>query len=310
MISAHAITKKYGEFTALDSVSFTIQRGEVVGLLGPNGAGKSTLMRILTCFMPPTSGYCTIGQDTNDGNSLKIRRRIGYLPENTPLYPDMTILEYLHFIADMHDLNPTRKVENLRRVMEVCSLKERMHQSIGELSRGFKQRVGLAAALIHDPEILILDEPTAGLDPNQIIEIRDLIRDIKKEKTVLLSTHILSEVEAVCDSVIILSGGKIMASGTVDEITSKMSSKATIIVMIEGSISGLTVLLEKVDGIGEVVTRRVNDTTHEVIIETQADLDPRREIIEVLTRHKYGFIGIERRDVTLEDAFTELTHNT
>jgi len=222
-IEVSNITKLYGQQKALDNVNVNIHAGEVVGLLGPNGAGKSTLMKIITCFIPPTEGFVKVSGFDIQEKSMEVRKRIGYLPENNPLYIDMYIKEYLEFIAGIHQLGPISKYR-IENIIHLTGLDEEQNKKIGALSKGYKQRVGLAQALIHDPEVLIMDEPTSGLDPNQLLEIRNLIKEIGKEKTVMLSTHIMQEVEAVCDRAIIINKGKIVADQSVASLISSNQS--------------------------------------------------------------------------------------
>jgi ABC-2 type transport system ATP-binding protein len=217
-IIVNHITKKYGAQNALDNVSLNIHQGEIVGLLGPNGAGKSTLMKILTCFIPPTEGTASVmGFDVQD-NPLEVQRRVGYLPESNPLYTDMYIREYLAFVAGIHHLGKNAKAR-IEEMIQLTGLDVEVHKKIGMLSKGYRQRVGLAQAMLHNPEVLILDEPTSGLDPNQLLDIRNLIKEIGKSKTVILSTHIMQEVEAVCDRVVIINKGKIVADDTTGNLT-------------------------------------------------------------------------------------------
>src|SRR4030042_943695 len=219
MIEVQNITKRFGPITAVDGISFEVQKGEVVGFLGPNGAGQTPAMRILTGFIPANEGTAQLAGFDIFENSLEVRKRVGYLPENSPLYLDMAVDEFLRYMAEVRGIPPTKRQASLDRMIEVCGLKPVLKQEIGTLSRGFRQRVGMAQAMIHDPEILIMDEPTSGLDPNQIIGIRALIKELGREKTVILSTHILSEVEATCSRVMIIDRGKIVADGSLDEIT-------------------------------------------------------------------------------------------
>ena len=215
-LSVKNITKQYKQQKALDDISFELKSGEIVGFLGPNGAGKTTTMKIITCFIPPTKGTVSVcGLDVSKDH-LKVKKKVGYLPENNPLYYDMYVKEFLSFIASLHKIK--NKKDRINEMIKMVGLEKEQHKKIGTLSKGYKQRVGLAQAMIHDPEILILDEPTSGLDPNQIIEIRDLIRDFGKDKTVLLSTHIMQEVESMCDRVIIINEGKIVADDSVESI--------------------------------------------------------------------------------------------
>lgn len=216
MIKIENLTKYYGELKAVDSVSFEIQKGEILGLLGPNGAGKTTIYRILTGYLSPTSGSIKVKNFNIDDNLIEIKKLIGYLPEAAPIYQDMLVFDYLNFIADIRGVDKKKKMSHLRDLADLCSLNEVMHFSVNELSKGYRQRVGIAHALMGDPEILVLDEPTSGLDPNQIVETRDIIRRIGKEKTIVFSTHILSEAEATCDRVVIINRGKIVADNTVD----------------------------------------------------------------------------------------------
>ncbi len=216
MIKIENLTKYYGELKAVDSVSFEIQKGEILGLLGPNGAGKTTIYRILTGYLSPTSGSIKVKDLNIYDDLIEIKKLIGYLPEAAPIYQDMLVFDYLNYIADIRRVEKEKKLAHLRDLADLCSLNEVMHFSINELSKGYRQRVGIAHALMGDPEILVLDEPTSGLDPNQIVETRDIIRRIGKEKTIVFSTHILSEAEATCDRVVIINRGKIVADDTVD----------------------------------------------------------------------------------------------
>ncbi len=218
MIKIENLTKYYGELKAVDSVSFDIQKGEILGLLGPNGAGKTTIYRILTGYLSPTSGSIKVKDFNIRDNLIEIKKLIGYLPVAAPIYQEMLVFDYLNYIADIRGVNKEKKMAHLRDLADLCSLNEVMHFSINELSKGYRQRVGIAHALMGDPEILVLDEPTSGLDPNQIVETRDIIRRIGKEKTIVFSTHILSEAEATCDRIVIINRGKIVADNTVDDL--------------------------------------------------------------------------------------------
>lgn len=218
MIKIEKLTKYYGDLKAVDSVSFDIQKGEILGLLGPNGAGKTTIYRILTGYLSPTSGTIKVKNFNIQNDLIEIKKLIGYLPEAAPIYQDMLVFDYLNFIADIRGVVKENKMAHIRDLADLCSLNEVMHFSIDELSKGYRQRVGIAHALMGDPEILVLDEPTSGLDPNQIVETRDIIRRIGKEKTIVFSTHILSEAEATCDRVVIINKGKKVADGTVESL--------------------------------------------------------------------------------------------
>ena len=215
-LSVKNITKQYKKQIAVDDISFEVKSGEIVGFLGPNGAGKSTTMKIISCFIPPTKGTVTVCGFDVSNDDLKVKKKVGYLPESNPLYYDMYVIEFLSFIASLHKIN--NKKERIKEMIEMVGLQNEQHKKIGTLSKGYKQRVGLAQAMIHDPDVLILDEPTSGLDPNQIIEIRELIKNFGKDKTVLLSTHIMQEVESMCDRVIIINEGKLVADDSVESI--------------------------------------------------------------------------------------------
>ncbi|OFX50728.1 MAG: gliding motility-associated ABC transporter ATP-binding subunit GldA, partial [Bacteroidetes bacterium GWA2_30_7] len=249
-IEVKNITKIYGQQKALDDVSFTINSGEIVGFLGPNGAGKSTMMKIITGFIPPTSGEVFVNEMDAIEKSLEIRKIIGYLPENNPLYHDMYVKEYLEFVAGIYKLGKASK-NRINEIVDITGLAVEQKKKIGALSKGFKQRVGLAQALIHNPEVLILDEPTSGLDPNQIIEIRNLIMKIGKQKTIMLSTHIMQEVEAICDRTIIINNGKIVADDETSNFQKQYANKfQTIIVEFNAKVESLN--LEKISGVVKV----------------------------------------------------------
>jgi len=221
MIEAKNLTKRYGDKVAVDDLSFTVEPGRVTGFLGPNGAGKSTTMKILTCFLSPTAGKAKVaGFDVFD-QSLQVRQRIGYLPEDTPIYRDMTVLEYLKFVAELRGMDPSKSPARIREIGGRCGLGHVAGKLVGELSKGFRQRVGLAQAMVHDPDILVLDEPTSGLDPNQIVEIRSLIKEIGKERTVILSTHILPEVAMTCQKVLVINQGRLVDFDTLDGLIAK-----------------------------------------------------------------------------------------
>ena len=226
MIQVENLTKYYDDVRAVDQINFDIQKGEITGLLGPNGAGKTTTLRMLTGFLRPTSGSIQVKDYSIETQALEIKKILGYLPESAPLYHDMLVYDYLNYVANIRQIPATDKLSRIRELADLCGLNEVMHKPIAELSKGYKQRVGLAHAMMDDPEILILDEPTSGLDPNQIVEIRDIIRRIGKEKTVILSTHILSEAEATCDRVIIIDKGSIVADDTVDGLRNSTKIKS------------------------------------------------------------------------------------
>lgn len=309
MITVQNLRKLYGEFTAVDDISFEIKKGEIVGLLGPNGAGKTTTMRMLTCFLPATSGEINVNGFDAFENPLMVKKSMGYLPENAPLYQDMKVEEYLQYVAEMRGISKTHQRKRIREVADQTGLTPRLRQEISHLSKGYKQRVGIAQALIHNPEVLILDEPTSGLDPNQIIEIRTLIKDIGKEKTVILSTHILSEAEATCDRVLIINKGKIVASGTSQELRANHHDKALVRVKIEGEGRGILKQLEEIKGVVRVMKmdRLVEKGYSMFEIETDANQDLRKEITQAVVNGGFALVEVQREGKTLEDVFAELT---
>ena len=301
-IVAQGVTKFYGEQKALDNVSFEIKTGEIVGFLGPNGAGKSTMMKIITGFIPPSSGSVFVnGIETGDG-SIEIRKRIGYLPENNPLYPEMYVREYLRFTASLYKSNiPIKK--QIDDIIEMTGLVPEQKKKIGSLSKGFRQRVGLAQALIHNPDVLILDEATTGLDPNQIIEIRNLIRDAGREKTVMLSTHIMQEVEAICNRVIIIDKGIIVADEEKKNIYSKIS-QAKQVILIEFDRDPDETLLNSIQFADSV--KRVKTNTW--IFEASGEEDVRPAIFAFAVSNNLTVLSLQKQENNLEEVFRILTN--
>jgi ABC-2 type transport system ATP-binding protein len=312
MIQVDSLIKRYGSFTAVGGISFDVRAGEVLGFLGPNGAGKTTTMRILTSFLAPTSGRAQIaGYDVFE-QALEARARIGYLAEGTPLYKDMTVLEYLNFIADMRSLpRGEARTRRLRNVVEQCGIDDRLGFLIGELSKGFKQRVGLAQAILHEPEVLILDEPTSGLDPNQIVEIRQVIRDIGAEKTVIFSTHIMQEVQAVCSRVLIISNGKIAADGSPDELQRQAHGEHEIVVELIGELEACKSGLSAVLGVGTVTELPADEGTAEggrrFAVLAKDGADPRAEIFRMASQKGLVLTELRRERASLEEVFRNLT---
>jgi len=235
MITITNLTKNYGSLIAVDDITFDVKTGEILGFLGPNAAGKTTTMKIITCYMPPTSGTVEVGDLNVFDHSIEIRRMIGYMPEDNPLYPDMNVVDYLVFVSELRGIPPSDRTRRLKHIIDLCGVGDVLHQDIGELSKGFRQRVGLARAMVHDPDILVLDEPTVGLDPNQIAEIRNLIRELGKEKTVILSTHILPEVQATCDRVVIIHQGRLVADGTPAELQSSFQGQELVHLVLKAA---------------------------------------------------------------------------
>ena len=292
------ITKEYGTQKALNNISFHVNSGEVVGFLGPNGAGKSTTMKILTCFLPQTSGKASVcGFDVNE-DSLGVRKNVGYLAENNPLYYDMYVKEYLSFVASLHTLNNI--AERIKEIINITGLEVEQRKKIGALSKGYKQRVGLAQALIHDPKVLILDEPTSGLDPIQLVEIRNVIKKIGQEKTVMLSTHIMQEVEAMCDRVIIISKGTIVADKPTAELKQSYSNQAIVTVEFNGitTRSALTAI--------EGVSDAKNSSGNTWQITAIGDKDIRTDLFNFAVKNNLAVLTIHKEEQKLEDIFKEL----
>ncbi len=296
-IRVEKISKIYGTQKALKEVSFEIQKGEIVGFLGPNGAGKSTLMKILTGYIPQTMGVAKICDLDIRENSLESRRKIGYLPEHNPLYLDMYVKEYLEFVANIYGVNPSYIDE----MIEKTGLIKEQHKLISSLSKGYRQRVGLAQALIHDPEVLILDEPTTGLDPNQLVEIRSLIKEIGKEKTVMLSTHIMQEVEAICDRVIIINKGQIVANQTIGELQKSTGNRKLIIVEFDKKINKRELL--NIENVLEVVELGRNQ--YQIFSDSKFDLRP--PLFEFAVDNKLTVLQMNMEEQKLENIFRDLT---
>ncbi len=309
MIEVDGLTKDYGPTRAVDHVSFSVRKGEVLGFLGPNGAGKSTTMKMLTCFLSPTSGRARVaGHDVFD-ESLEVRRRIGYLPEDTPIYRDMTVLEFLEFAAAMRGMEPGRRGERIKEVGQRCGLGEVAGKLVGELSKGFRQRVGLAQAMLHDPDILILDEPTSGLDPNQIVEIRSLIKEIGREKTVILSTHILPEVQATCSRILIISGGRLVADGTPDSLRAReKGGRYRVVVESNGVVKeAIRDRLASLAGVAHCEMIAGEEGSHAFAIDASAATDLRKPIFRAAVDNRWTLLELLRESASLEDVFRNLT---
>jgi len=320
MIYANGLTKRYGSFRALDDVSFEVRRGEIVGFLGPNGAGKSTTMRILTCFIAPTSGTAKVrGQDVFD-DTLAVRASLGYLPQRAPLYLEMTVFEYLRFAAKMRNLDDSKFKQRARSVVEICGLAQSLSKEIRQLSHGYRQRVGLAQALIHDPPILILDEPTSDLDPNEKAEFLNYLKQIGKDRTVLLSTHNLKEVETACARAIIVSRGRVVADGPLDEIRAK-SGRVRYIVSVQESVADspyrgkgplprqaeVQTALESLRGVKRVVELPTDDRAHAYELAGEDGQDIRADIFRMIADKGWVLLELHRDTQTLEDVFRQLT---
>ena len=293
------VTKQYDTQLALNNVSLEIGKGEIVGLLGPNGAGKSTLMKIITCFIPPTKGNVTVeGFDILE-QSMEVRKRVGYLPEHNPLYLDMYVKEYLEFIAGIHHITGEEASKRINEMIDMTGLGVEKHKRIGALSKGYRQRVGLAQAMIHNPSVLILDEPTSGLDPNQLIEIRGLIRDLGREKTVLLSTHIMQEVEALCDKVIIINKGIVVADDNIENLTKE--SDNVLVVEFDGKVT--MEMLKNIVGLKQAKSIKDNHW----ILEPKADLDIRQDLMRWAINNNVIIKSMQREEMSIEESFQRLT---
>ena len=304
MIEAEGLTKFYGSLPAIRDVTFQVQKGEVVGFLGPNGAGKSTTMRILACFMPATAGVARIdGMDCFE-KSLEVRRLVGYLPENVPLYGDLTVKGFLQFAAGAKGVEAKRLGHEIGRVVDTCGLEKVAHRIIGHLSKGYRQRVGLAQALLHNPSVLILDEPTIGLDPTQIIEIRKLIQDLREEHTVLLSSHILPEVAQICQRVLIINKGQIVATDSPANLTHQLQKSSEISLQVKGGVSELVPAIQEMEGVQGVVRQGEGDDR--LRIETDRSHDLRPEIARAVIARGMDLLELKLVDLSLEDIFMQL----
>lgn len=295
------LTKVYGAQKAVNNISFDVRQGEIVGFLGPNGAGKSTTMKIATCFLPPTSGEAWVGGFNVVDKPMKVKQITGYLPEHNPLYLDLYVHEYLSFIGKLYGLSGQSLKQRVKEMIQLCGLNLEQNKKIEALSKGYRQRVGLAQALIHDPEILILDEPTSGLDPNQLVEIRKLIKTISQEKTVLFSTHIMQEVQALCDRVIVINKGEIVADDTLDRILHSQGDRTTVIVQFERDINSEQ--LKLLPGVFEVLPQA--DFTYKVIASRVTDVRP--EIFRFAADNNVSLIGLRQEESSLENIFRDLT---
>ena len=307
MIEVKNVTKKYGKAVAVDDISFEIKEGEIVGLLGPNGAGKSTTMNMLTGFIEQTEGEIIVDGYNMLKKPKKAKKEIGYMPEGVPLYMDLTVKEFVTYMAEIKKVNKKEKKEKVEKIIEQTGLKDVEKKLVKNLSRGYKQRVSMAGALVGEPKILILDEPTVGLDPKQITEIRNLIKDLGKTHTIILSSHILSEVSQICNKVIIINKGKIVAVDTPENLENKVSNNNMIYVTVEDKDNKIESVKEKVQGIEKIELIKNNeDETKEYVIETAKDTDIRKEIFAELAKENITIFEMKKADSTLEDAFMKL----
>lgn len=308
MIDIQNLTKYYGPKMAIENVSFQVEKGEILGFLGPNAAGKTTTMRILTCYMPATSGSASVaGFDVMD-NSIEVRKRIGYLPENPPLYTDMTTRQYLEFVARIKGIEGSKVKARTGEALEKTTTDSVADTLIKHLSKGFKQRVGLAQALIHNPEILILDEPTVGLDPKQIIEVRELIKSLGGDHTIILSTHILPEVSMTCQRVIIINEGRIVASDTPDNLTKRLKGSESLFVEVEGPKQSVEIQLKKIKGVSRVTLEGESGrSTAGFRVETGLDIDIRKDLSAMIVGQGWGLLELRPVGMSLEEIFLHLT---
>lgn len=309
MIRAENLTKSFAGRLAVDHLNFEIPRGQVVGFLGPNGAGKTTTMRLLTAFLPADEGRSELmGMDVSQ-NALAVRRRLGYLPEDNPLYDDCEVTDSLHFAGKLRGLSDDAdRLARVKRVLKTCGIGSEVGKKIGELSKGYRQRVGLAQAILHDPDVLILDEPTSGLDPNQVTEVRGLISELKKEKTLLLSTHILPEVTATCDRVIIINAGRIVADGAPADIAGRLQNKNRLFVDLKGPREPVESSLRGLPGVNALKRERHPEFSEEgFVLESEASFDLRESVFELASKNHWPILALRQERLSLEEVFRALT---
>lgn len=307
MIEVQNLTKYYGRIKAVDHISFTIEKGEIVGLLGPNGSGKTTIMRILTGFFPPTEGRAIVAGLDVETHSLEVRSRIGYLPENVVLYPDMPMRTFLDFCAQVKGVPPLQRRARLEKVMEECGLGEMAKRLIGKLSKGYRQRVGLAQALLYDPEVLILDEPTLGLDPGQVVEIRELIKSLQGKTTILLSTHILPEASLSCQRVVIIDKGKIIAEDTTEGLSRRVQDTARMLVRTEGPKEEILAALRALPGVEGVAEQSGDGGRGHAFLITSKDESIGKQVASAIVGKGWGLLEVRPAAMTLEELFVQLT---
>ena len=308
MIHVENLTKYYSQLCAVDQINFDIQKGEILGLLGPNGAGKTTTLRMLTGFLQPSSGNINIKGLSIDKHVLEIKKLLGYLPESAPLYHDMLVFDYLKYVSAIREIDSDQKLTRIRQLADLCGINEVMSKPIGELSKGYKQRVGLAHAMMNDPEVLILDEPTSGLDPNQIVEIRKIIKEIGKEKTIIISTHILSEAEATCDRIVIINQGKIVADGSTENLKQSASGKNIMHLCLQNAnFKSVETNLSKLDGVESVVRMAETDSELEIRLTYQSTSDLRPDVYQTIKETDWVLLDFHQETQSLENIFRELT---
>ena len=314
MIEVKDVTKEYGPFTAVSDLSFSVDAGEILGFLGPNGAGKTTTMRVLTGFFPPSAGTARVAGHDVVAEPLAAKAKIGYLPETPPLYPEMSVVDYVHFVAQIKGVPSVERAEKVERALERCSLTEVRDKLTAKLSKGFRQRVGLAQALVHDPEVLILDEPTAGLDPQQINETRELIKTLGGDHTVILSTHILPEVSMTCDRVVIINRGQLVAQGAPESLTDRFRDQFrktdSVHITVQGSLGEIEAVIRETVGVLDFrVSGRTSNDVVSFAIEVASDADVRRTLAERIVTRGLGLLELHRSGMSLEDVYLRAIAN-
>jgi len=307
MIEVESLTKRYGRATAVDGVSFRVEKGEILGFLGPNGAGKTTTMRILTCYLPPTEGTARVAGHDVFAAPMEVKKRVGYLPESPPLYPDMSVRDYLDFCARIKNVPGSERKTRLAEAIEKCRVGDVRNTLIAKLSKGYRQRVGLAQAILHNPDVLILDEPTAGLDPKQIIETRELIRSLAGSHTVVLSTHILPEVSMTCGRVVIINKGRVVAEDTPENLTRRLKGAGTIRLEARGDDAAILEAVRAVPGVLAAHARGGHDGAVIVDVEAEAGKDVRAELAWALVTKGHALLGLQQMGMSLEEIFLHLT---
>lgn len=307
MIEVNQLTKRYGSTLAVDHVRFAIEPGQIVGLLGPNGAGKTTMLKMLTGYLPPTEGTARVAHLDILENSLDVRRCIGYLAETNPLYEELAVYESLEWTARLRGMEPSTYAPAIRHVIDVCGLGSVVGKEVAHLSKGFRQRLGLAQAILHDPEILILDEPTSGLDPNQQSEVRQLIRALKQKKTVLLSTHILSEAQTTCDRVLIIHQGKIVADGTPEALGQQLTRGQRLILELKAPSTSAEQALTQISGVDRVSIQKAFDSRAVFVLETAQGVDIREAVFDLAVKNRWPIFQMSQETISLEDVFRQLT---
>jgi ABC-2 type transport system ATP-binding protein len=312
MIKVEGLTKRYARNVAVDNISFEVEKGQIVGFLGPNGAGKTTTMRVLTCFLPPTSGTAQVAGFDVIESPFEVKKRIGYLPESPPVYPEMEVIEYLNFVGSLKGLSGADRKRRVDEVMDRCSVADVRNKLIGKLSKGYRQRVGLAQAIVHNPDVLVLDEPTAGLDPKQIIETRELIHKLAGDHTIILSTHILPEVEATCERVVIISKGKLVATDTVSNLTKRLRGTEMVAVEVDardGVLDSAAVhrKLEQIPGVSRVVPHDARDGRARFEVESLQGRSIRSDLARAIVESGWNLYELHAAALSLEEVFLELT---